>query len=81
MACIEIFTKFATVVPIRSKRPDDYLAGLMECIKNMGKKPQFIYSDDEPALNSKDILGYLENRRDRKDNYEKPRTFYRAFYP
>ena len=37
MACIDIFTKYATVVAIRSKRPDDYLAGVMECIKHMGK--------------------------------------------
>ena len=60
MACLDIFTKFATVVPIRSKKTDDYLAGFMECIKTMGKKPTFILSDDEPALNSKDVLVYLE---------------------
>ena len=60
MACIDIFTKYATVVAIRSKRPDDYLAGFMECIKNMGKNPKFILSDDEGALNSNDILGYLK---------------------
>ena len=28
MACIDIFTKFATVVPIRSKKPDDYQRAL-----------------------------------------------------
>jgi len=32
----------------------------MECIKNMGKRPKFILSDDEGALNSNDILGYLK---------------------
>ena len=34
MACIDIFIKCATVVPIRSKQPPDYLAGLMECLKH-----------------------------------------------
>ena len=60
MACLDIFTKVATVVPIRSKKPDDYLAGFMECMKNMGKKPKLIYSDNEGSLNSNDILGYLK---------------------
>ena len=42
IACIDIFTKYATVVPIRSKKPDDFLAGLMECLKNMKNKPTYI---------------------------------------
>ena len=32
MACIDIFTKYAVVVPIRSKQIPDFLAGLMECL-------------------------------------------------
>ena len=28
----------------------------------MSKKPKFIYSDNEGSLNSKDVLGYLEDR-------------------
>ena len=33
MACIDIFTTYATVVTLKSKKPDDFLAGLMECLK------------------------------------------------
>ena len=33
MACIDIFTKYATVVPILTKQIPDFLAGLMECLK------------------------------------------------
>ena len=62
MACIDIFTKYATVVPIRSKQPADYLAGLMECLKNMKQKPKFIFSDNEGSLNSTDVLGYLKKQ-------------------
>ena len=63
MACIDIFSKFATVVAIKSKQSSDFLAGLMECLTNMKKKPQFIYSDNEGSLNSKDVLGYLEKQK------------------
>ena len=37
MACIDIFTKYAVVVPIRSKQIPDFLAGLMECLNKMQK--------------------------------------------
>ena len=60
MACIDIFSKYATVVPINSKQSSDFLAGLMECLTNIRHKPCFIYSDNEGVLNSKDVLGYLE---------------------
>ena len=39
MACIDIFTKYAVVVPIRSKQVPDSLAGLMECLNKMQKSP------------------------------------------
>lgn len=32
-ACIDIFTKYVTVVPIRNKQPPDSSVGLMECFK------------------------------------------------
>ena len=63
MACIDIFSTYATVVPIKSKQSADFLAGLMECLTNMGKKPIFIYSDNEGSLNSKDVLDYLEKTK------------------
>ena len=63
MACIDIFTKYATVVTLKSKKPDDFLAGLMECLKNMKGKPKSIFSDNEGSINSKDVLGYLEKEK------------------
>ena len=60
MACIDIFTKYATVVPIATKQIPDFLAGLMERITNMKHKPKFIYSDEEGALTSNDIQAYLK---------------------
>ena len=51
MAFIDIFTKYAVVVPIRSKQIPDFLAGSMECLTKMRKKPTFTYSDEEGACN------------------------------
>ena len=39
MICIDIFTKYAVVVPIKSKKEDAIAAGILECMRKMGKKP------------------------------------------
>ena len=62
MCCIDIFTKYAVVVAIRSKQTDDFLAGLMECLEKMKEYPLFIFSDDEGALNSTLITDYLNKQ-------------------
>ena len=38
MVVIDIFSKLAVVVPIKSKLQDDVLAGIIEGINKMGKK-------------------------------------------
>ena len=60
---MNIFSKFAVVVPIKSKLQDDVLAGIMEGINKMGKKPELIYSDDEGSLNSNVINEYIESQK------------------
>ena len=39
LVCIDVFTKYAVVVPTKSKTEDDVAAGILECMHNMGKKP------------------------------------------
>ena len=63
MACIDIFSKFATVVPISTKQTSDFLAGLMECRTKTKHKPKFIYSGEEGSLNSNDVKEYLEREK------------------
>ena len=60
IACIDIFTRYASIVPIKTKPSTDFLAGLQETLTNMTHKPQVLYSDNEGSLNSKDVLEYLE---------------------
>ena len=52
MVCIDIFSKFASVVPIMSEDTGDVAAGIIECIQKMGRKPKIIYTDDEAALST-----------------------------
>ena len=50
MLCIDIFTKCAVVVPIKSKKEYDIAAGILEGMHNMCNTPEIIYTDDEEAL-------------------------------
>ena len=63
LVLIDIFTKYATVIPIKSKQPADVLAGLMEGLNKMDKKPRMLYSDEEGSLYSKTISEYLEDEK------------------
>ena len=60
---LDIFTKYAVVIPIKSKQPDDILAGIMEGMNKMGKKPKLIYSDEESSLKTETITSYLEEEK------------------
>ena len=63
LVLIDIFTKYAVVIPIKSKQPPDVLAGMMEGMNKMGKKPKMIYSDEEGSLNSDVITSYLDEEK------------------
>ena len=49
---IDIFSKYASAVPVKSKESVDVIVGVMECIKHIGKKPKRFYSDHEKAFES-----------------------------
>ena len=58
---VDIFSKYITVVPLKTKQPDAILQGLKDGFHNMGGYPENIYSDDEGAFNSKLLQDYLKN--------------------
>ena len=60
LVLIDIFSKYATVIPIKSKEPPEMLAGIMEGLQKMGDKPKMFYSDEEGSLYSKTAIEYLE---------------------
>jgi hypothetical protein len=64
LVLIDIFSKYAVVLPIASRTPPDLLAGILEGIQKMGDKPDMIYSDEESSLigDKVDIRGALKER-------------------
>ena len=47
LTCIDVLSKYAVAIPIRSKEAPDVIAGAMEAINKMGGKSQLIFTDDE----------------------------------
>ena len=47
MLCIDTFTNYDVVVPVKSKIEDDIAAGILACMHKMGNKPEIIYTDHE----------------------------------
>jgi hypothetical protein len=60
MCAIDSFTKFLTVVPLKSKNESNFLAGLMESFKNLGGKPKVIYADQEGSWTGKYTQQFLK---------------------
>ena len=50
LVLIDVLSKHAVVVPIKSKDGPDVIAGTMEALNKMKEKPQLIYTDDERAI-------------------------------
>ena len=63
LVMIDIFSKYASVIPIASKETPDVLAGMMEGFQKMGGKPKSIYSDNEGALGSSLFDEFCESHK------------------
>ena len=50
--CIDSFSKYDTVVPMMTKSGGDLTAGILQCLNEMKKKPETIYTDDEKSISS-----------------------------
>ena len=61
LVMIDIFSKYATAIPIASKTPPDVIAGSMEGIVKMGGKPNMMQSENEGALNSNLFKNYCDS--------------------
>jgi hypothetical protein len=53
MSMIDVFTKFAVVVSIKKRLAAHIVPALFKGFEMMGRQPEILYSDDEPALRSK----------------------------
>jgi hypothetical protein len=53
---VDIFTKYAAAVLIKTNTVPDILEAIKECLKKMGGKPKTIYSDNEGAWSAGTII-------------------------
>ena len=60
LVCIDVLSKYAVVVPIKTKNGEDVLEATKEALKKMGKKAKIIYTDDERAIAGEDFKEYVE---------------------
>ena len=60
LVAIDVLSKYAVVVPVKSKETTDVVVGTMEALQKMGKKPKMIYTDDERAIASSEFKEYVE---------------------
>ena len=60
LVCIDVLSKYAVVVPIKTKNAEDVLEATKEALGKMGKKPKMIYTDDERAIAGEDFKDYVE---------------------
>jgi hypothetical protein len=63
MVMIDIFSKYAVVVPLPSKETGDIASCILEGINKMGEKPDIIYTDDEGALSTTAMKEYFEKQK------------------
>ena len=61
LVCIDVLSKYAVVVPIKSKNGEDVLEATKEALRKMGKKSKIIYTDDERAIAGEDFKEYVES--------------------
>ena len=61
LCCIDVLSKYAVVVPIKTKNGEDVLQGAKEALRKMGTKPKIIYTDDERAIAGEDFQEYVES--------------------
>ena len=62
MVCIDIFSKYAVVVAIKSKKEGDVASGMLECLNKMKGLPKIIYTDDEGALKTEAMKDFFKEK-------------------
>ena len=63
VACIDVFSKFATVVALADKKPETLLEAVKRVFEKMGGKPVILMSDEEGSLQSKYVDTYLKKEK------------------
>ena len=60
LSCIDIFSKYACVVPIKSRDHEDIMNGMLKAFEYMGKQPDSVMTDPESSLFKKEVAVEFE---------------------
>jgi len=67
--CIDIFTKFITIIPIKKKETTDVFDAIKKIIEKVGK-PKHMYTDNEGAWSAGTVIdNYFNNRKHKPYHY------------
>lgn len=58
---IDIFTKYATIIPMTNTKAPTFLEALKKSFENMNGKPKSIYSDNEGSWHNQKVKEYLDS--------------------
>ena len=53
LTMIDVFSKFAVVLPVREKKAGPIMEAIFKAFEMMGKQPEILYTDNEGALSTK----------------------------
>ena len=52
LSMIDVFSKFAVVLPVSEKKAEPLMEAIFQVFEMMGRKPKILYTDNEGALNT-----------------------------
>ena len=52
LSMIDVFSKYAVVIPIKEKKGEEVMAAIFKGFTLMGKRPDILYTDEEGALSN-----------------------------
>ena len=53
LSMIDVFSKYATVIPLKERDAENIMAAIFKAFKIIGKQPEILYTDNEGALTKK----------------------------
>lgn len=60
LSMIDVFSKYAVVIPMKERNAQHIMAAILKGFKDIGKQPEILYTDTEGALMQKDVAPEFE---------------------
>ncbi len=61
--CLDVFSKYAVVVPMLDNKGGAAAAAIIESFQKMGKKPELLYTDGETSFDTYALQEYYEQQK------------------